>query len=113
MSPFCDWNLASAFTYYIEREVHAVSKSTVKGLESGRMVLHVGDRVFWGAPEVIYLEGVIVSLHPESQTAVVHVDRTTPYSAHLIGTDVPFTADGVTPLQGKSPPGTTDQRSSE
>ena len=77
------------------------------------MVLHVGDRVFWGAPEVIYLEGEIISLLLESQTAIVHVDRATPYSAHLIGTDVPFAADGVIPLKGESPPGTTNQRSSE
>ncbi len=77
------------------------------------MMLHVGDRVFWGAPEVIYLEGNVISLDPESQTAIVHVDRATPYSAHLIDTDVPFAADGVTLLKGESPPGTTDQRSSE
>jgi hypothetical protein len=77
------------------------------------MMLHVGERVFWGAPEVIYLEGEIVSLDPTSQTATVHVDRATPYSAHLIDTDVTFAADGVTPLRGDSPPGTTNQRSSE
>lgn len=76
------------------------------------MMLHLGERVFWGAPEVIYLEGEIISLDPTSQTATVHVDRATPYSAHLIGTNVTFAADGVTPLKGDSPPGTTDQRSS-
>ena len=77
------------------------------------MMLHVGERVFWGAPEVIYLEGVVISLDPASQTAVVRVDRATPYSAHLINTDVTFAADGVTPLKGDSPPGTTNQYSSE
>ena len=77
------------------------------------MMLHVGERVFWGAPEVIYLEGEIISLNPEAQTAIVHVGRATPYSAHLIDTNVEFTADGLTPLKGDSPPGTTNQRSSE
>ena len=77
------------------------------------MMLRVGERVFWGAPEVIYLEGEIISLDPTSQTAIVHVDRATPYSAHLIDTNVTFAADGVTPLKGDSPPGTTNQRSSE
>ncbi|GAC1364938.1 MAG: hypothetical protein NVS2B12_23600 [Ktedonobacteraceae bacterium] len=77
------------------------------------MILHVGERVFWGAPEVIYLEGKIVSLDPQAQTVVVHIERATPYSAHLIDTDVPFAANGVTPLQGESPPGTTALRSSE
>jgi hypothetical protein len=77
------------------------------------MELHVGERVFWGAPEVIYLEGEIISLDLESQTAVVHVDRATPYSAHLINTNVPFAAHGITPLKGESPPGTTSQQNSE
>src|ERR1700738_3361376 len=77
------------------------------------MILHVGERVFWGAPEVIYLEGKIVSLDPQTQTVVVHIERATPYSAHLIDTDVPFAANGVTPLTGESPPGTTNRRSSE
>lgn len=76
-------------------------------------MLHVGERVFWGAPEVIYLEGEIVSLDSTSQTATLHIDRATPYSAHLINTDVTFAADGVTPLKGDSPPGTTNQYSSE
>ena len=73
------------------------------------MILHLGERVYWGAPEVIYLEGVITALNEEAQTVVVHVDRATPFSAHLIDTDVPFAANGVKPLKGDSPPGTTDQ----
>ncbi len=77
------------------------------------MILHVGERVFWGAPEVIYLEGNIVSLDPEAQTVVVHIDRATPHSAHLIDSDIPFAANGIMPLQGESPPGTTTQRSRE
>jgi hypothetical protein len=77
------------------------------------MELHVGERVFWGAPEVIYLEGVITSLNQETQTVLVHIDRTTSYSAHLIDTDLPFAANGVTPLRGDSPPGTTNQRNTE
>ncbi len=77
------------------------------------MILHVGERVFWGAPEVIYLEGTITSLNEETQTVMVHIDRATEYSAHLIDTDIPFAADGVTPLKTDSPPGTTTQRSVE
>lgn len=77
------------------------------------MILHVGERVFWGAPEVIYLEGKIISLNPAEQMAVVHIDRTTPHSAHLIDTDVPFAANGIAPLKGESPPGTTTQKSVE
>ncbi len=77
------------------------------------MILHVGERVFWGAPEVIYLEGAIVSLNEETQTVVVHIDCATEHSAHLIGLDVPFSADGVTPLNGDSPPGTTSTHNTE
>ncbi len=77
------------------------------------MILHVGERVYWGAPEVIYLEGAIISLDEKAQTIVVHVDRATTHSAHLIGTDVPFAADGIKPLLGDSPPGTTSERSIE
>jgi alpha-acetolactate decarboxylase len=77
------------------------------------MILHVGERVFWGAPEVIYLEGSIVSLDAAEQIVTVHVERTTPYSAHLIASNIPFAADGVTPIQGESPPGTTDQYNAE
>ncbi len=75
------------------------------------MILHVGERVFWGAPEVIYLEGTISKLDEATQTAVVHVDRATPHSAHLIGTDVAFAANGLAPLKGESPPGVTSERS--
>jgi len=77
------------------------------------MELHIGERVFWGAPEVIYLEGEIISLDQESQTVLVHIDRATSYSAHLIDTNVPFAADGVTQLKGNSPPGTTNKRNIE
>ena len=77
------------------------------------MILHIGERVFWGAPEVIYLEGAIVSLNEKEQTAIVHIDRATEHSAHLIGEDVPFAADGIKPLIGDSPPGTTSERSTE
>jgi hypothetical protein len=77
------------------------------------MILHLGERVFWGAPEVIYLEGTISQLDEENQRVLVHIDRATPNSAHLIDTDVPFAADGVTPLQGDSPAGTTTKRSAE
>lgn len=75
------------------------------------MILHKGEHVFWGAPEVIYLEGTIIALNEAEQTIVVHIERATPHSAHLIDTDVPFAANGVKPLTGDSPPGTTDQRS--
>jgi hypothetical protein len=43
----------------------------------------------------------------------VHIDRATPNSAHLIDTDIPFAADGVTPLQGDTPPGMVTERSSD
>ena len=75
------------------------------------MILHLGERVFWGAPEVIYLEGNITRLDEANQSVLVHIDRATPNSAHLIDTDVPFAADGVTPLQGDTPPGTVTERS--
>lgn len=74
------------------------------------MILHLGERVFWGAPEVIYLEGSITRLDEENQSVLVHIDHATPNSAHLIDTDVPFAADGVTPLRGDSPPGTVTER---
>ncbi len=74
------------------------------------MILHVGESVFWGAPEVIYLEGTIVSLDEKEQTVLVHVERATPHSAHLIGTTIPFAANGLAPLRGESPPGTTDEK---
>ena len=74
------------------------------------MILHRGERVYWGAPEVIYLEGVIANLDEVAQTAWVHIDRATPNASHLIGEDVPFSADGLTPLKGDSPAGTTLER---
>ncbi|GAC1401357.1 MAG: hypothetical protein NVSMB49_15570 [Ktedonobacteraceae bacterium] len=77
------------------------------------MILHIGERVFWGAPEVIYLEGVITALHEETQTVIVHIDCATEYSAHLIDSDIPFAANGVTPLKTASPLGTTAQRTTE
>ncbi len=67
------------------------------------MILHLGERVYWGAPGVIYLEGIIIRLDEESQAVLVHIDRATPNSAHLIDTDVSFAADGLALLQGESP----------
>ena len=77
------------------------------------MILHLGERVYWGAPEVIYLEGTISKLDEATQTVVVHIDRATPHSAHLIGSEVPFAADGLSPLKGESPPGITSVRSAQ
>lgn len=77
------------------------------------MILHKGERIFWGAPEVIYLEGQITTLNEEAQTVIVHIDRATPHSAHLIGTNVSFAANGVKPLIGNSPPGTTSKHSAK
>ena len=75
------------------------------------MVLHAGERVYWGTPEVIYLEGIITRLDEENQAVLVHIDRATPNSAHLIDTDVSFAADGLAPLQGESPEGITTEKS--
>ncbi|MEO8973498.1 MAG: hypothetical protein ABI406_18070 [Ktedonobacteraceae bacterium] len=77
------------------------------------MILHPGERVYWGAPEVIYLEGTITQLDEQLQTVMVHVDKATIHSAHLIGTDMPFAADGVKPLTGETPPGVTSERSTQ
>jgi hypothetical protein len=77
------------------------------------MILHNGERVYWGAPEVIYLEGTIVRLDEAAQTVTVRIERATPNSAHLIGEDVPFAADGLTPLQGESPAGITGERTAQ
>ncbi len=74
------------------------------------MILHIGERVYWGAPEVIYLEGTIVRLDEAAQTATVRVERATPNSAHLIGQDVPFAADGLAQFKGESPAGVTEER---
>jgi hypothetical protein len=73
------------------------------------MILRLGERVYWGAPEVIYLEGTIIALNEQTQTATVHIDRATLHSAHLIGTDIPFAADGIQPATGDSLPGTTSK----
>lgn len=94
------------------RNIPRKAVSTVPG-KGKSMILHKGERVFWGAPEVIYLEGQITTLDEEAQTVIVHIDRTTPHSAHLIGTNIPFAADGVKPLIGNSPPGITGERSAE
>jgi hypothetical protein len=77
------------------------------------MILHLGERVYWGAPEVIYLEGTITRLDEAAQSVLVHIDRTTPNSAHLIGSDVSFAADGLAPLKGESPVGITSDRNVE
>ncbi len=77
------------------------------------MILHLGERVYWGAPEVIYLEGIITRLDEEAQSVLVHIDRATPNSAHLVGSDVPFAADGLAPLKGESPAGITGERDAE
>ena len=77
------------------------------------MILHNGEHVYWGAPEVIYLEGTIVKLDESAQTVTVRIERATPNSAHLIGEDVPFAADGLTPLQGESPAGITGERTAQ
>jgi hypothetical protein len=68
-----------------------------------------GQRVYWGTPEVIYLEGTVIAVDEEMQRVIVHIECATPHSAHLIGTDVPFAANGLAPLQGTSPPGTTTE----
>lgn len=77
------------------------------------MILHLGERVYWGAPEVIYLEGTITRLDEEAQTVLVRIDGATHNSAHLIGSEVVFAADGLTPLQGNSPAGITHDRSAQ
>jgi hypothetical protein len=74
------------------------------------MILHIGERVYWGAPEVIYLEGIITRLDEENQAVLVHIDRATPNSAHLIDTDVSFAADGLAPMQSESPGGTATEQ---
>jgi hypothetical protein len=77
------------------------------------MILNAGERVYWGAPEVIYLEGIITRLDEETQAVLVHIDRATPNSAHLIDTDVSFAADGLAPLQGESPEGVTNEHNTD
>jgi hypothetical protein len=77
------------------------------------MILYVGERVYWGAVEVIYLEGVIQKVDEENQAVLVHIDRATPHSAHLIDSEIHFAANGLMPLRGSSPPGTTTERNAE
>jgi len=77
------------------------------------MILRLGQRVYWGAPEVIYLEGTITQLDETRQSVVVHIERASPNSAHLIGTDAAFFADGLALLKGNSPPGVISQRSEQ
>ena len=77
------------------------------------MILHLGERVYWGAPEVIYLEGIIAGLDEETQAVLVHIDRATPNSAHLIDTDVSFAADGLALLQDESPEGITHEHGAD
>ncbi len=77
------------------------------------MILHLGERVYWGAPEVIYLEGTITRLDEEAQSVLVHIESATPNSAHLIGSDVSFAADGLSPLRSESPAGITSERNVE
>jgi hypothetical protein len=73
------------------------------------MILHRGERVYWGAPEVIYLEGVVTHLDEATQIAQVRVDRATHNASHLIGEVIPFSADGLAQLRGDSPAGTTQE----
>ena len=68
------------------------------------MILHLGERVYWGAPEVIYLEGTIIKLDKTTQTVLVHIERATTNASHLVGEDVPFASDGLAPLRGDKPP---------
>jgi hypothetical protein len=89
---------------------YTVALKTGKNGRNEFMILHLGERVYWGAPEVIYLEGKITRLDEESQAVLVHIDRATPNAAHLIGADVTFAADGLAPLQGESPAGITSER---
>lgn len=74
------------------------------------MVHQRGERVYWGAPEIIYLEGIIREFDEAEQTVIVQVDRATPHSAHLIGNSMSFAANGLMPLKGESPAGTTSKR---
>jgi len=95
--------------YYLEHTTNEQSKEV--GKQS--MILHLGERVFWGAPEVIYLEGTITRLDEATQSVAVHIDHATPNSAHLIGSETTFAADGLSPLKGDSPPGVTTQYSAQ
>ena len=74
------------------------------------MILHLGERVYWGAPDVIYLEGAVTRLDDATQTVTVKVDGATPNASHLVGEEVPFAADGLSPLKGNSLAGLTRER---
>jgi hypothetical protein len=75
------------------------------------MILHTGERVYWGSAAVIFLAGTIRALNEEQQTVIVHIEQATPNAAHLIDSDVTFFADGLRPLEGELPPGLTQERS--
>jgi hypothetical protein len=77
------------------------------------MMLKKGERVYWGAPEIIYLEGTIRAFDEKAQTVLMRVERATPHSAHLIGNEIIFAANGLLPLTGETPPGTTGERRAE
>ncbi len=79
-------------------------------MERTCMILHLGERVCWGAPDVIYLEGAITRLDDAMQTVTVKVDGATANASHLLGEEVPFAADGLSPLQGNSPAGLARER---
>ncbi len=106
-----NWNRRDETSPIVLRITIVFNGNRVKGLEQQLMILHLGERVYWGAPEVIYLEGPISKLDEATQTAVVHIDRATANAAHLIDSDVTFFADGLASLKGKSPPGVTSERS--
>ncbi|GER83297.1 hypothetical protein KTAU_19340 [Thermogemmatispora aurantia] len=74
------------------------------------MILHLGEAVYWGSVEVIFLAGTITALDEERQTVTVRIERATPNAAHLIGQEAEFFADGLEPLTalGELPPGLTD-----
>jgi hypothetical protein len=77
------------------------------------MILHLGERVYWGAPDVIYLEGAITRLDDATQTVTMKVDGATSNAAHLVGDEIPFAADGLSPLRGESPAGLAHERGVE
>lgn len=70
----------------------------------------IGERVYWGAPEVIYLEGKVTALNEQTQAVRMRIERATPNSAHLVGSELVFASDGIMPVRGGSPPGLADRR---
>lgn len=74
------------------------------------MRVHIGERVYWGAPEVIYLEGSVKALNVQAATARVRIERATQNAAHLIGLVLVFACDGLMLLRGESPPDLVDQQ---